>query len=85
MKRFFSILVLTYVIIGIFSMQAEEFDYDQEYRAQYHYSPMRNWMNDPNGLVYNEATKEYHMFYQYCQTLEEDQNAKYWGMPYQKI
>lgn len=79
MKRFFSILVLTYVIIGIFSMQAEEFDYDQEYRAQYHYSPMRNWMNDPNGLVYNEATKEYHMFYQYCQTLEEDQNAKYWG------
>ena len=37
--------------------------YDQTYRPQFHYSPVKNWMNDPNGLVYYQG--EYHMFYQY--------------------
>lgn len=32
-------------------------------RPAYHYAPERNWMNDPNGLVYYDG--EYHMFYQY--------------------
>lgn len=29
----------------------------------FHYAPQRNWMNDPNGLVYYDG--EYHLFYQY--------------------
>ncbi|TPG37985.1 glycoside hydrolase family 32 protein [Sphingomonas koreensis] len=33
------------------------------YRPTFHYTPHRNWMNDPNGLVYLEG--EYHLFYQY--------------------
>lgn len=32
-------------------------------RPSYHYAPERNWMNDPNGLVYYDG--EYHLFYQY--------------------
>lgn len=34
-----------------------------KHRPQLHFSPARNWMNDPNGMVYYEGI--YHLFYQY--------------------
>ena len=37
--------------------------YNEQYRPQIHYTPARNWINDPNGLVYDNGT--WHMFYQY--------------------
>lgn len=37
--------------------------YTERYRPQFHFSPERNWMNDPNGMVYYDG--EYHLFYQY--------------------
>ena len=33
------------------------------YRPQIHFTPAKNWMNDPNGMVYIDGT--YHLFYQY--------------------
>lgn len=35
----------------------------EQYRPQIHFTPNRNWMNDPNGMVY--ANGVYHLFYQY--------------------
>jgi sucrose-6-phosphate hydrolase SacC (GH32 family) len=37
--------------------------YQETYRPQLHFSPEKNWMNDPNGLVYFDG--EYHLFFQY--------------------
>jgi len=35
----------------------------EQYRPLIHFTPEKNWMNDPNGMFYYEG--EYHLFYQY--------------------
>lgn len=56
--------------IGIRRSEAEslnnnEWTYNERYRNQYHYSAEKNWLNDPNGLLYDDTTGIYHLFYQY--------------------
>ena len=45
--------------------------YDQTYRPQFHYTPTKNWMNDPNGPIFFRG--RYHMFHQY------NPQAAVWG------
>ncbi len=39
--------------------------YNEQWRPQLHYTPYENWMNDPNGLVFDTSNNTWHLFYQY--------------------
>ena len=36
----------------------KEVDYNQSLRPQFHFTSLKNWINDPNGMVYYDG--EYH-------------------------
>lgn len=37
--------------------------YGEDFRPIFHFTPERNWMNDPNGLLFYKG--KYHLFYQH--------------------
>ncbi|MEW4368377.1 glycoside hydrolase family 32 protein [Paenibacillus kandeliae] len=44
-----------------YRMTQQQF-YGEDYRPAYHYSALRGWASDPNGLIYYKG--EYHLFHQ---------------------
>ena len=45
-------------------------------RPEVHFTPLRNWMNDPVGLIYYQGN--YHLFYQYF-PYEKHWGTMHWG------
>jgi fructan beta-fructosidase len=58
-----NILIFVLFIFSSVTIVAQNNLYKEKYRPQFHFSPAKNWTNDPNGLVYYKG--EYHLFYQY--------------------
>ena len=56
------LLLLVYLLCS-FEVRAQDKLYSERYRPQFHYTPAKNWCNDPNGLVYFNGN--YHLFFQY--------------------
>jgi fructan beta-fructosidase len=55
---FIGLLIISYWVKG-----QDTNEYHEKYRPQIHFSPLKHWMNDPNGMVYFKGT--YHLFFQY--------------------
>lgn len=63
MKYLSTTIVSVLLVFMLVSFNSDKEYYNELFRPQYHFTPERNWHNDPNGLVYYDG--EYHMFYQY--------------------
>lgn len=37
----------------------------ETYRPAYHHTPEQNWMNDPNGMFYDDVNQVWHLYFQY--------------------
>ena len=56
-------LTLAAALAGSLPASAATGPGDEPYRPAIHYTPAKNWMNDPNGLVFYKGV--YHMYYQH--------------------
>ena len=65
------IFIFTAILFFTFTSTGQKDYYNEIYRPQFHFTPEKNWHNDPNGLVYYDD--EYHLFYQY------NPNGNEWG------
>jgi len=50
--------------------------YDQSLRPQFHFTSRKNWLNDPNGMVYYDG--EWHMYFQHV-AIANNTGPKSWG------
>jgi fructan beta-fructosidase len=60
--RYLPLLITVLTFVSTVTV-ADRSLYNESFRPQFHFTPLKNWMNDPNGLVYYKG--KYHLFFQY--------------------
>src|SRR5215471_2254830 len=71
-----TLIAMTLLVCAALPTRGAE-TYREEYRPQFHFSPQRGWMNDPNGLVFFDG--EYHLFFQHRPDTLEQTPVMSWG------
>jgi len=49
------VFVISAILLTTFSCLSQASLNKEQYRPQFHFSPPKNWINDPNGLVYHNG------------------------------
>ncbi|WP_379962992.1 glycoside hydrolase family 32 protein [Epilithonimonas sp. UC225_85] len=64
MKKTLSTLIIAAVMHSVLNAQSNSKPSEEQlYRPDFHFTPKKGWMNDPNGLYYKDGV--YHLFFQY--------------------
>nr|WEI57532.1 putative GH32 family protein [Tomocerus qinae] len=63
MKMKYAVLIFALIFQSSLTESRKKACLNDKYRPQIHFSQERNWINDPNGMVYYKG--EYHLYYQY--------------------
>lgn len=79
MKKIISTLIIAATFYsGLNAQSGSKTSEEQLYRPNYHFTPQKGWMNDPNGLFYLNGT--YHLFFQYTPFQSvPDFSKMHWG------
>ena len=62
MKNLYSSIVLLFSLV-LFASNLKGLESTEQWRPTFHFSPQKNWTNDPNGLIYFNGY--YHLFFQH--------------------